>query len=81
VADAVSAVEWLQADRFFEVAQFALGAAHVQMMRFIDDGDARRVVAAIFEFAQPVDDDRHDLFIAYVSHNATHELLFLSGKQ
>src|SRR5205085_6594737 len=77
VPDAVCAVERLQPDRFFQVAQFAFGAANVQMMRLIHDRDAGRVVTAILKFAQAINDDRHDLFIAHVTNDATHTKVFL----
>src|SRR5690349_19608163 len=75
VADAVRAVEWTEPNRLFEIAQFAFGATDLEIVLFVDYGDARRVVTAILEFAQPVDDERHDLFIANVTNNSTHASL------
>src|SRR6185369_14699917 len=74
VADAVGAVEWTEPDRLFEIAQFSFGATNLEVVIFIDDGDTRRVVTAILEFAQPVDDERHHLLIAYITNNSTHAL-------
>src|SRR5690349_20059308 len=71
VADAVRAVERTEPNRLFEIAQFAFGATNLEIVLFIDDSDARRVVTAILEFAQPVDDERHYLFIANVTNNST----------
>ena len=49
VADAVGAVERLQADRLFEIAQLAFGAAHLQTVAIAGDRDSGRVVAAILQ--------------------------------
>src|SRR5688572_8974263 len=51
VADAVGAVERLQADRLFKVTKLAFGATYLKLVIFIHHGDSRRVVAAVFEFA------------------------------
>src|SRR5689334_18348759 len=72
VADSVSAVEGTEPNRFFEVAQFSFRASNLEIVIFIYDGDAGGVVAAILEFAQPVDDERDDLYVANVTHNSTH---------
>ncbi len=40
VADAVIAVERAEPDRLFEIAQFAFGAADLEIVAFVDDGDA-----------------------------------------
>ena len=60
VADAVDAVERRDADRFFEIAQLARGAADFELAVVADDGDAGRIVAAIFEAAQAIQNQRHD---------------------
>ena len=56
----------------FEVAQLAGRAANLELAFLGDDRDARGVVAAIFEFAQPLDDDGDDLFRADVADNSAH---------
>ena len=40
VADAVSAVERTQTNRLFEIAQFSFGATNLEIVIFVDDGDA-----------------------------------------
>jgi hypothetical protein len=60
VADAVGAVEWLEADGLFQVSQLAFCPADLQALAVAGDGDAGRVVAAVFEPAQTVDDDGND---------------------
>jgi hypothetical protein len=72
MADAVGPVERLQADRFFQIAQFALGAANLQAGAVTGDRDAGGVVAAIFKPPQTVDDDRHNPLRSYITNNATH---------
>ena len=57
VSDAVSAVERLQADDFFQIAQLAFGAANLQAFAIARDRDARGVVAAVFQPPQALDDD------------------------
>src|SRR5512146_1056738 len=72
VADAVGAVERLQADDLFQVAQLALGTAHLKAIAVTRDCNAGRVIAAIFQPPQAVNDDRHNLLLPYVAHNAAH---------
>src|SRR5687767_15741731 len=72
VADAVGAIKRAKPDRFFEVAQFAFGTTYLELVTFVDHGDTRGVVTAILELAQSVDDQRHDLFVTYISNNSTH---------
>src|ERR1051325_5334682 len=72
VTDAVSAVKRTQADGLFEIAQFSFGAPDLEFVTFVDDRDARGVIAAIFELSQPINDERHYLFVAYVTNDSTH---------
>src|SRR5712691_1293432 len=83
VAHAVSAVERFLPQRFFEVAQFAFGPADLQLVVFVNDGNARGVVAAVFKLAQAVDNQRHHLFVSDVSDYSTHvsEQLAVSSEQ
>ena len=72
VADAVGAVERLEADGFFQVAQFAFGAADLQALAVAGDRDSGRIIAAVFQPPQAIEDDRHDLLLADIANNATH---------
>src|SRR5208283_177313 len=72
VADAVGAVERLQADDLFQVAQLALGAPHLQAVTIAANRNAGGVIAAIFEATQAIKDDRYNAFIPNVSNNAAH---------
>src|SRR6266403_6317375 len=51
VSDAVSAIERLDADYFFQVAQLAFRAADLQAFAVSGDRDSRRVVAAILQLS------------------------------
>ena len=77
MSDAVSAVERLLADDFFEVAELAFGAANLQAFTVAGDGDSGRVVATIFQLSQALDDDGDNLFLTHISHNAAHECWLL----
>ena len=59
-------------DGLFQVAQLARGAANLHLAGGIDDRDSGRVVAAIFKFAQALDDYRNNLFGADITDNAAH---------
>ena len=74
VADAVDAVERRGADRFFEIAQLAGRAADIELAVFADHGDPGGIVAAIFQAAQAVEDQRHNALWADVSDNSAHEV-------
>ena len=71
VADAVVAVERVRGQHFLEPRE--LPRAAPQLDRAVaDDGHARRVVAAILEPPQPVDEDGDDLLAADVSDDSAH---------
>jgi type III secretory pathway component EscT len=44
----------------------------LHLVVFVNDGNARRVVAALFKLAQAVDNQRHYLFLSDVSDYSTH---------
>src|SRR5712691_8776842 len=81
VAHAVSAVEGLLPQRFFEVAQLAFGAANLQLVVFVNHGNARRIIAAVFKLAQAVDNQRHHLFLSDVSDYSTHKTVGSSPRE
>jgi hypothetical protein len=43
-------------------------------MAFINHGNAGRVVTAILQLAQPVNDQGHDLLVSDVTDNSTHKI-------
>ena len=65
-------VERLGAMTCLEVGELA-GAAPDVDARAVDDRDAGRVVAAVFEPPQPLDQDGNDLLGADVADDAAHE--------
>src|SRR5579864_712324 len=73
VADAVSTFNGRLGDGFFEVTQLSRRAANLQLAGAVHDGDARGIVAAVFEFAKALDDHRHDFFRSDVSENSAHK--------
>ena len=72
VANAVGAVERLQADDFFQIAQLAFGATNLQSVAIASHRDSGGIIAAIFQPPQSFDDDRNDTLLADVADNAAH---------
>ena len=80
VADAEGAVERMFAKDFFEIAEFAGSAADLEESGIgAADGDAGRVVAAIFEAAQALNDDGDNLLTADVTDDSAHEWILCEG--
>src|SRR5690242_8385791 len=77
MTDAVITVQRVKPDSLLEIAEFALGAAERQGTILIYHRDPGRIITAIFKLAKPVDDQRHNLFISYVSYNSTHIIYIL----
>ena len=71
VADAVVAGERRRLQDVFEARQLA-GARRTSMPSGADHGHARRVVAAVLEPPQPLDEDGHDLLLTDVADDAAH---------
>ena len=72
VADAVTAVHRILPDGLFQVAQLAGGAAHAERIVIAINRDARRVVAAVFQALQAVQNDRNRLPFADVADDSAH---------
>ena len=72
VADAVDALERALANRFFEIAELAGGAADIELAGLGYHGDAGGIVAAILQAAQAVQNQRHDFFMPDVADNSAH---------
>src|SRR4249919_3675271 len=77
VADPVGAVEWLETDRFFQIAQLAFGAANLQPFPVAGHSDPGRIISAIFQATQTIDDDRHHALFPDVSNDPAHETKLL----
>src|ERR1039458_613322 len=72
VADAVSAVERLETDGLFQVAQLAFGAADLQPVPVAGNGNSSRIITAVLKPPQALEDDRNYLLLADIANNATH---------
>src|SRR5438477_1142446 len=72
VADAVGSFDWRFLDDFFQIAQLAGSAANFQFAGGVHHRDPSGVIAAIFQFAQPFNDDRNNFFGADVAHDSAH---------
>jgi len=74
VADAISAVERLQANHGFQIAQLALGAAHLQAFAIACYRDPGGVIFAIFQPPQTVKNDRHNALVSNIPNNPAHKI-------
>jgi hypothetical protein len=72
VTDPIIPIERLQSNALFEIAQLSFRTTQLEMLMIVNDRNARRIVSAILELSQSVDDQRHDLFVSNVSDNSTH---------
>src|SRR6185503_5805118 len=77
VTNSVAAVQRSESNCFFEIAQLAFGASNRERAVVIDHCDSGRIVAAIFELLQPVENYSDDLLITYVTDYSTHLSSFL----
>src|SRR5260370_29422956 len=68
--DAGGAGERLGADPFCKVRQLALGGGDLRAFAVSGNGDDRRVVAAILQLSETINDDGDHLLLAHISHNA-----------
>src|SRR5215471_18197254 len=75
VADSIGAIQWLQADGFFQVAQLAFSPPHLQGLAaaIAGYGYAGRVVAAILQTAQAVQNYRYNPLFPNVTNNSAHK--------
>ncbi len=72
VANAVSAIQRLQSNDFFQIAQLAFGTAQLQPVPVASHSDSRRIVSAVFQPAQALNDDGNYTFLAHIPDDATH---------
>src|SRR5437764_15280353 len=75
VTDAEGAFERCDPDGFFKIAELALRAADLQAVSIAADGDARGIISAVFQAAQPVNDDGDHLLISDIANNSAHKVL------
>src|SRR5215469_6151466 len=79
VAYAVGAVKRGLLNRFLEVAEFSGSAPNFKFAVCPNHGDAGRIVTAIFQFAQALDNDRNNFLRADVADNTAHSRSLLAG--
>ena len=72
VADAVRSVDRGLPDDFFEIVQLSRGAADLHLAVAADHGDAGRIVAAIFQAAEAVENQGNDFFRPDIADNSAH---------
>src|SRR5262249_47321393 len=72
VTDAIGPFGWGLAQRLFQVAELAGGAANFKLAFPGDHRDAGGVVSTVFEFAKSLDDDRHNLLRSDIADNSAH---------
>ncbi len=75
VADAVFTGNWTRRDHIFELREFSRTSSDVELA-VPDHGHAGGVIAAVFQFAKPLDQDRQKRLIADVPNNAAHVYFF-----
>ena len=81
VADAEGAVEGMLAEDFFEVGELAGGAADIEGgAGGAADRDACRVVAAIFEAPQALNDDGNHFSWADITNDSAHGIILGDGE-
>src|SRR6266566_8650407 len=71
VADPVGAFERRFVYSLFEIAQLSGGPAHIELA-IIHHGNARGIIASIFQPPQAVNDQGYDFFRADVTDDSTH---------
>src|SRR6185437_2436848 len=76
VANAPAAFQRLQPDRFFQVAQLAFSPSHLHRtaVAIAADSDPGRVIPAIFQAPEPLNNDGYNPFFAYITYDSTHNL-------
>ena len=73
MADAERAFERMVVEDFFQIVQLSRGPRHRELIASrAAYGDSSRIVAAVFEAPQSLDNDRDDLFWTDIANNAAH---------
>src|SRR4029077_4289833 len=81
VSNSVGSVERAEPDYLFEVAKLSLSAANFEQVAFVDHRDPGRVVTAILELPQTVNDQRHNLLVSNVANNSAHKLPLVKSEK
>src|SRR5205823_13211493 len=72
VANAIVAVDGVEAQHVFEITELPRGAAYAERCIVAVDGQARRVIAAIFEALQAIENNRNGALRAHIADNSAH---------
>jgi hypothetical protein len=75
MADAIGAVERLQPYVLLKVTKLACRPPHLESIAIPRDRDASRIIPAILQALEPVQDDWNDVLLAYITNDATHKCL------
>ena len=67
-------------DDFFQIAQLARGAAHAEGLVIAIDGDAGRIVTAVFEPFQSLENDGDGLAGPNVADDSAHSSQYSGGR-
>jgi hypothetical protein len=73
VTNSIGPVERAEPDDFLKIAKLSLGPTHFEQVAFVDHSDAGGIVTAIFELAQTINDQRHNLLVSNVANNTAHK--------
>ena len=79
VRDPETAVGRIELQRVLQLAHLAHGAQALHLAGAVQDGDAGRVVSAVFEPSQAVDEDRDDVAVSDRSDDSAHAAFLVSG--
>src|SRR5437588_8006902 len=72
VPDSVRSIERPQADRFFKIAMLALRASYRERSIVVDHCDSRRIISAILELLESVQNHPDDLLVPDISNYSAH---------
>src|SRR6266581_1344602 len=78
MSNAVGAVQRLETDGLFEIAQLAFSAPHLQAIAVSGYRNSGGVIPPIFQPTKAIEDNGNDPLFAYVPNYAAHGLLPLS---
>src|SRR5579871_3367424 len=72
MADAIRALQGIYADGLLKVPELTRRSPDGQVIIAVENRNARRVIAAVFQAPQPIQNDRHRLAIADITYNPAH---------
>ena len=72
MTDATGAVSRLVHEEGFQIVETTTPFPHLDGVRSVQNSNTRGIVAAIFEPAQPLDQNRSSRCLSYIPDNTTH---------